>query len=82
MSRLMIRDGRPVPVPREEWLTLPLQEQMDAILYLGPASTVRTVALPRTICSDRAYVERRLQRMAIGGLPRPVIDQLKTFCGL
>jgi hypothetical protein len=82
MSRMMIREGRLVPVPREEYLALPLQEQMDAILYLGPASGVRTVPMPPTICSDRAYIQVRLQRMTIGGLPKPVIDQLRTFCAL
>jgi hypothetical protein len=82
MPRMMIRESQLVPVPRQEWLAVPLEEQMDAILYLGPASTVRTVPIPSTVCTDRAYIEVRLQRMTVAGLPKPVIDHLKTFCGL
>jgi hypothetical protein len=82
MPRGMLRDGRLVPVPREEYVALPLQEQMDAILYLGPGSQARTAPTPQTICSDKTYIQMRLQRMKVGGLPPPVIDQLRTLCGL
>jgi hypothetical protein len=83
MPRVMIREGgRPVPVPRDEYIALALQEQMDAILYLGAVSGATIVPTPPSMCSDRAYITRRLERMKIGGLPPAVIDQLRTFCGL
>jgi hypothetical protein len=41
IPRQMIRDGKLVPAPREEWKPLRMDEQFDAVLYLGrnPQST-------------------------------------------
>ncbi|MEQ1898585.1 MAG: hypothetical protein ABL971_14495 [Vicinamibacterales bacterium] len=83
MPRAILRDGRFVPVPREDYAALPLQEQVDAVLYLGPSTQARLIPpTPQAICSDKTYVQRRLQRMKVVALPPPVIDQLRTLCGL
>ncbi|MEQ1761434.1 MAG: hypothetical protein ABL986_24260, partial [Vicinamibacterales bacterium] len=82
MPRIRIRDGRPVPVPLDEYVAVPLQEQLDAVLYLGPASEARVRPVPRTICADSTYVQVRLQRMRTVGLPTPVIEQLRRLCGV
>ena len=36
VPRARFIDGRLVPIPREEWRTLPMGEQFDAVLHLGP----------------------------------------------
>jgi hypothetical protein len=33
--RQMVRDGKLVPAPRQEWKPLRMDEQFDAVLYLG-----------------------------------------------
>ena len=35
VPRARFIDGRLVPIPREEWRTLPMEEQFDAVLHLG-----------------------------------------------
>ena len=74
-------DGSLAPIPRDRWIDLRAEEQIDALLYLGPRSTLREPELPRTLCTDPGYLENRLQRMAIAGLPPPEFDRLKKFCG-
>jgi hypothetical protein len=73
-------DGTFVPIPREQWIDLKEEEQIDAFVYLGPASTVRERPLPPSLCTDPGYLDNRLQRMAIGGLPKSESDRLKNFC--
>lgn len=40
-SRMEIRDGKILgPVPRDEWRSLKMEDQFDAVLYLGPRSSI------------------------------------------
>jgi hypothetical protein len=32
------------------------------------------------VCADRAYLDQRLQRMAVGGIGQGEIDRLKNYC--
>jgi hypothetical protein len=76
--RFRIRDGRVVQIPREEWRPLRAEEQFDAVLYLGPPSTA--IGLSQAICSEPGYVEMRLKRLAVAGLPPPLAAELKQHC--
>jgi len=80
--RVAIVNGAFVPVPREQWKTMRYDEQTDALVYLGPASTRREAPLPREICRDANYVRTRLDRMTISGLPPSEAQRLKKLCGL
>lgn len=82
LPRVSIVDGAFVPVPREKWVEIRTEEQYDAVLYLGPASTRRTAPLSPSICSDRAYVETRLRRMALAGVPPSEPARLIDLCGI
>ena len=61
-----------------------IEEQFDAILYLGPPSSMTASRLAPTLCSDPAYMEMRLWRLSL--LPPPPgatfapADQLKDYC--
>ncbi len=79
LQRMTMRDGQLVPVPRDQWINVRLDEQVDAVLYLGPPSTSTFAPIPRSICSDKAYIETRLRRMALVGSPRGA-ERLKEFC--
>jgi hypothetical protein len=79
-SRFAIRDGNLAPIPRDEWRTMRMEDQFDALLYLGPPSTI-TFGPPSTeLCADRAYIEMRLARMALVGMPQVEVDRLKQLC--
>lgn len=79
-NRVGMKDGRMVPVPREEWKVLPMEEQFDALLYLGPPSAMTMVTVPRALCEDTAFVDRRIDRLARFG-PRPELDEWRRACG-
>jgi hypothetical protein len=41
----------------------PMQEVVDAILYLGPPSSMTHSRLPRELCADPGYVKMRVERL-------------------
>jgi hypothetical protein len=41
---------------------------VDAVLYLGPPSTMTTSPLPKSLCDDADYIAMRRERMALSGL--------------
>ncbi|HEY7474347.1 MAG TPA: hypothetical protein VH679_05010, partial [Vicinamibacterales bacterium] len=79
-GRSAFRDGKIVPVPKEEWRTLPAEEQFDAILYLGPPSAMTQSQWSPALCADAAYMEMRLKRIAVSGIPQAEADRLKKYC--
>jgi hypothetical protein len=80
-QRLMLRDGKPVPIPRDAWQARPLAHQFDALLYLGHPETFTRVGMPAELCRDVPFIRRRLDRLARFG-PKPELDRLKTACGV
>jgi hypothetical protein len=42
----------------------PMQEVVDAILYLGPPSSITQSRLARELCADPAYVKMRVERLS------------------
>lgn len=42
----------------------PMQEVVDAILYLGPPSSITQSRLSRELCSDPSYVKMRVERLS------------------
>jgi protein-S-isoprenylcysteine O-methyltransferase Ste14 len=81
LARMEVKpDGTLVPLPREKWIDLTQEEQIDAVLYLGPDSTIGERPLSPTLCTDPGYLDNRLQRMAIAELPQRERDRLKNFC--
>jgi hypothetical protein len=68
-SRYLMRDGKRIDIPREQWRVLPIEAQFDALLYLGPRSGLTSSRLPPEFCADAAYREMRLGRMKLVGQP-------------
>jgi hypothetical protein len=67
-------------IPPEEWRSFRMQDQFDALLHLGHPSTMTTFQVSPAVCADRAYLDQRLQRMAVGGIGQGEIDRLKNYC--
>jgi len=72
-----------LPIPQERYASVTMAEQADALLYLGPASTMTTSRLAPERCADLDYLEMRLGRMAIAtrlpGAPDPV-ERIRQYC--
>jgi hypothetical protein len=80
LMRVTVRDGRFVPIPREQWDDLPLEQQFDAVLYLGPPSTRTAITRSKAVCDEPGYVDTRLKRIALAGLPPSVAKEVREFC--
>jgi hypothetical protein len=81
--RVAIRNGKPdfsAPIPRDQWTSLRMEDQFDAVLYLGPPSTLTSSSLSSTICQDEEYIRTLLTRMAVARLPQSETDRLKEMC--
>jgi len=64
-GRATVREGQLIPIPREQWKRLLLDEQFDAVLYLGPPSRMSTATLNAALCRDDAYLRLRQRRFEI-----------------
>ena len=80
-GRFAIRDGKIVPVAEEQWRRLRAEEQFDALLYVSPLPTTRTEPLSTKLCAEAGYVEMRLKRIALAGLPPQEVERVKKLCG-
>jgi hypothetical protein len=80
-ARFAIRDGKMAPIPENQWRKLRAEEQFDGVLYLGPASQTHAEPLSPTLCAEPGYVEMRLKRISLAGLPPPEVDRVKKLCG-
>jgi len=79
LPRATIQNGRIVPIPKEQWRLLPMEDQFDAVLYLGPPAPPGQTSYTRDMCTDRAYLEERLRRLRLGAPPGSA-DRLKQYC--
>jgi hypothetical protein len=74
----------PVPSFAVTHGTIPGVDRFDAILYLGPPSTITLARISPTLCADPAYMKMRLTRMALlpppPGAPVTPIEKLKADC--
>lgn len=61
--------------PAPGWNVVRMEDQFDAVLYLGPASSMTTSRLPAELCRDSDYLKMRLERLA---LEHPAISQANT----
>lgn len=78
-DRINIRDGKPVLRPRAEWRQLQMEDQFDAVLYLGPRSTITYARLSPALCAEPTYMQMRLGRMLLVGM-QDEADRLKRYC--
>jgi len=79
-ARVTFRGDQRVEVPRDQWRPLRAEDQLDAMLYLGPRSAMKQVPPSAAICSDPRYIEERLRRITLTGIPRGEADRLKQLC--
>jgi hypothetical protein len=86
-ERRASREGKAVVIPREQWQSLPMQEQFDAVIYLGPELSFKEWAWSREQCSDRAYLDMRWRRLEMlrplaGAATDAEIARLKKSCNI
>lgn len=78
--RIAFQGDARVQIPREQWRTLRTEDQLDAVLYLGPRSTLTQAPLSRAICADPDYIAERLRRIALTGIPQIEAERVRQLC--
>lgn len=79
-ARMSFASGALVPVPEKDWRPLRVEEQMDAVLYLGPRSTMTASQPSDKSCAEPGYLEERLRRIALTGIPPFEADRARALC--
>ena len=69
-----------VPIPRDQWVKRPLEDIVDAVLYVGPASGRTSAGISPTLCADPTYIKMRLDRIALLNIGET--DKVKRDCNL
>ena len=49
--------------PAPGWKVVRMEDQFDAVLYLGPPSSMTTMTVPAALCADTDFVTRHLKRL-------------------
>ena len=58
-----------------------MDDQFDALLYLGHPSNMTFVGMPPDLCRDQQFVKERLRRFTLAG-PPVELASFKKACGL
>ena len=69
-----------VPLSRDEWKTMRMEDQFNALLYLGPPASMTDAPMPADLCQDAQFVTTHLARLALFAPPAEA-DNFKKACG-
>ena len=79
-QRSSIADGRFTPIPASEFRRLTVEEQLDAILFLGPRTPGRpSHEVPIALCKQPGFVDEQARRISLSA-PRFEADRLREYC--
>ena len=62
-TRFAVRNGQLIPLPREQWQMMRMEDQFNAILYLGPPASMTIEPLSPALCQDSQFIKTRLERL-------------------
>jgi hypothetical protein len=79
-SRVAQRDGKFVPIPKEEWHKLAMEDQFDAILYVGRPAEITYSKMSPELCAEKAYMAMRTSRLRLAGFTAGA-DGFAEQCG-
>jgi hypothetical protein len=85
VPRVRVKEGQPdfnAQVPREEWKSLRAEDQFDAVMYMGPKSSITYSKPAPSLCADPAQVRIRLARIGLAGLPPREAERIEQLCGV
>lgn len=80
-GRVAVTEKGFVPIPKQDWKPMRMEDQFTALLYLGPPSSMTYSTIPVEYCRDKEFVARRLQRLS-RGVPPFEIENFKKACGV
>ena len=79
-QRSSIVNGKFEPVPASQFRRISVEDQLDAVLYLGPRTPSRpSYEVPLPLCREPGFVEEQSRRIGLSA-PRVEADRLKDYC--
>ena len=80
----MMREGKPAAAVQPQRPLPRMEDQFDALLYIGEPSSITMSPVPRERCTDTAYLEMRMRRLALvpPALSKIQTDQFKRECAV
>jgi hypothetical protein len=79
-ARMSFATGKPVPVAENDFRPLRVEDQMDAVLYLGPRGTMTESQPSDKSCAEPGYLDERLRRIALTGIPAFEAERVRALC--
>ncbi|MEQ1945973.1 MAG: hypothetical protein ABL995_02215 [Bryobacteraceae bacterium] len=72
------------PGERVDWRSRPAEEQFDALLYVGPPSTITLSRMSRSLCADADYLKMRFRRISLMEklMGEQIAAGLRRYCDL
>ena len=78
--RMQIVDGAMKPLPASEWAVLPIEQQLDAVIYFGSNAEDQRLQPSNAPCSRPGFLEERLRRITLTGIPRFEAEAIQKLC--
>lgn len=75
--RIDLASGKPLSI--ERYATLPIEQQLDAVLYLGSAAR-QQIEPPPDVCKRPGFLDERLRRLALTGVPKFEAQNIRKLC--
>jgi hypothetical protein len=78
-QRFRLVDGATQIVTKDQYATLAIERQLDAVLRLG-AEPLMPMVQSAAPCKQAGFLEERLRRIALTGLPKFEADNVRKLC--
>jgi hypothetical protein len=79
-QRFQLVDGKPKPVAVEAWTPLPIEQQLDAVIYLAISAQDERLERSSEPCSRPNFLKERLRRITLTGIPRFEAEAIEKLC--
>ena len=80
-TRFAVRNDQLVALSREQWTTMRMEDQFNALLYLGPPSSMTEAPLASGLCQDAQFVKPICNGSPCSHPPFE-IENFEKACGL
>jgi hypothetical protein len=78
--RMQVVDGALKPIAPDAWAPLPIEQQLDAVLYFGTSAEDVRLQPSKEPCSRPGFVKERLRRITLTGIPRFEAEAIEKLC--
>jgi hypothetical protein len=78
--RMQIVDGAMKPLAADAWTPLPIEQQLDAVIYFGTNAEDARLQPSNAVCARPGFLKERLRRITLVGIPRFELEAIEKLC--